>query len=71
MPLTALVGGVVRTLPRRQPGSRTALARRFEVEGVPTLLLIDLGQTVSRQTGAAPAHVLKPWVDSALARRAS
>lgn len=46
-----------------------ALARRFEVQGIPTL--IDRGQLVSRQAGAAPAHVLKQWVDGVLAGRAS
>lgn len=47
------------------------LARRFEVQAIPTLLLIDRGQVVSRQTGAAPAHALKQWVDGVLASRAS
>jgi thioredoxin 2 len=47
-----------------------ALARRFEVQGIPTLLLIDRGQVVSRQTGAAPVHVLKQWVDGVLDGRA-
>lgn|SRR5487761_1514902 len=43
------------------------LARRFDVQSIPTLLLMDRGQVVSRQTGAAPAHALQRWVDSVLA----
>lgn len=43
------------------------LARRFDVQSIPTLLLMDHGQVVARQTGAAPAHALERWVDSVLA----
>ena len=44
-----------------------AVARRFEVRGIPTLLLMDGGQVVSRQTGAAPLVALRQWVESVLA----
>ncbi|MFJ8622196.1 thioredoxin [Kitasatospora sp. NPDC093550] len=43
-----------------------ALARRFEVQAVPTLLILDHGRPVARQTGAAPAHALRRWVDESL-----
>lgn len=43
-----------------------AVARRFEVQGIPTLLLMWKGQVISRQTGAAPLAELKKWVESAL-----
>ncbi|SEG95711.1 thioredoxin [Actinacidiphila yanglinensis] len=43
-----------------------ALARRFEVQAVPTLLVLDHGRQVARQTGAAPAHELRKWVDESL-----
>jgi thioredoxin 2 len=46
-----------------------ATATRFEARSIPTLLLIDGGEVVSRQVGAAPPHVLKNWVDGVLAAR--
>ncbi|MFD7984950.1 thioredoxin [Kitasatospora indigofera] len=42
------------------------LARRFEVQAVPTLLILDHGRPVARQTGAAPTHALRQWVDESL-----
>ncbi|WP_188304567.1 thioredoxin [Streptomyces sp. CBMA123] len=42
------------------------LARRFEVQAVPTLLILDHGRPVARQTGAAPANALRQWVDESL-----
>jgi thioredoxin 2 len=44
------------------------VARRFDARSIPTLLLMDHGKVVTRQVGAAPAHVLEKWVDSALAK---
>jgi thioredoxin 2 len=43
------------------------VGRRFDVQGIPTLLVLNRGQVVARQTGAAPAQVLGPWLDGALA----
>ena len=43
-----------------------ALAERFDVRSIPTLLVIRRGNVVSRQVGAAPAHALRAWLDSAL-----
>ncbi|MFF4874307.1 thioredoxin [Streptomyces sp. S1] len=45
------------------------LSRRFEVQAVPTLLVLDKGETIARQAGAAPAHVLRSWVEQAVAGR--
>ncbi|KUJ42287.1 thioredoxin [Streptomyces sp. NRRL F-5122] len=45
------------------------VGRRFQVQAVPTLLVLDHGETVARQTGAAPAHVLRSWVEQAVAGR--
>ena len=45
------------------------LARRFDARSIPTLLIIDGGEVVSRQVGAAPPHALKSWVDDALASK--
>jgi thioredoxin 2 len=43
------------------------LAERFSVQAVPTLLVMKGGQVLDRQAGAAPARVLRTWVDQALA----
>ncbi|MET9150993.1 MULTISPECIES: thioredoxin [Streptomyces] len=45
------------------------LSQRFEVQAVPTLLVLDRGETVARQAGAAPAHVLREWVEQAMTGR--
>ncbi|MEU6516170.1 thioredoxin [Streptomyces sp. NPDC046978] len=45
------------------------VSRRFQVQAVPTLLVLDHGETVARHTGAAPAHVLRSWVEQAVAGR--
>ncbi|KJY17148.1 MULTISPECIES: thioredoxin [Streptomyces] len=45
------------------------LSRRFEVQAVPTLLVLDRGETLARQAGAAPAHVLRSWVEQAMGGR--
>ena len=42
------------------------LSERFSVQAVPTLLLMRDGQIKARQSGAAPARVLRQWVDEAL-----
>jgi thioredoxin 2 len=45
------------------------LAQRFQVQAVPTLLLLDGGEVISRKTGAAPAAALRQWVEESLAVR--
>ncbi|MFC9589983.1 thioredoxin [Streptomyces sp. NPDC056944] len=45
------------------------LSRRFDVQAVPTLLVLDKGETIARQAGAAPADVLRAWVEQAMAGR--
>ncbi|MEU1622959.1 thioredoxin [Streptomyces sp. NPDC005722] len=45
------------------------LSQRFAVQAVPTLLVLDQGETVARQAGAAPAHVLRSWVEQAMKGR--
>jgi thioredoxin 2 len=49
----------------------TGLATRFEIRGIPTLLVMDHGELVSRQTGAAPEPTLRAWLDEALSNHAS
>jgi thioredoxin 2 len=39
---------------------------RFEVQAIPTLLLIHRGEVVARQVGAAPAPALRSWLAGAL-----
>lgn len=43
-----------------------AIAARFGVQGIPTLLVLDKGTVVARQTGAAPEAALRQWLDQAL-----
>ena len=43
-------------------------AERFGVQGIPTLLVLHRGEVIARQTGAAPEHVLRPWLDDALTK---
>jgi thioredoxin 2 len=43
------------------------LSQRFSVQAVPTLLVLNGGRVISRQTGAAPVPALRAWVDKALA----
>ncbi|MYZ07588.1 thioredoxin [Streptomyces sp. SID2999] len=45
------------------------LSRRFEVQAVPTLLILDKGETVARQVGAAPAPALRQWVEQTITTR--
>ncbi|MFE7541701.1 thioredoxin [Streptomyces platensis] len=45
------------------------LSQRFQVQAVPTLLLLDQGEVIARQAGAAPAPVLRQWVEETIAGR--
>lgn len=42
------------------------LSQRFDVKAVPTLLVLRDGEVLARQPGAAPANVLRDWLDRAL-----
>src|SRR3984957_17579097 len=42
------------------------LSQRFNVRAVPTLFLLDHGQLLARQPGAAPVAALRDWVVQAL-----
>jgi thioredoxin 2 len=44
------------------------LSQRFEIRAVPTLLIMHREEVIARQAGAAPAPVLREWVDSAIAK---
>jgi thioredoxin 2 len=45
-------------------------AERFVVRAVPTLLMLDRGEVLARQAGAAPVPELRRWLDQALSDRA-
>lgn len=47
------------------------LAERFQVQAVPTLLVLDKGEVIARQAGAAPPDVLRSWVEEAIAGQRS
>jgi thioredoxin 2 len=43
------------------------LSQRFQVQAIPTLLVMRDGKVLANQVGAAPARVLRTWLDQALA----
>ncbi len=43
------------------------LGRRFSVSAIPTLLILSRGRQTARRAGAAPEHILRDWVEQALA----
>jgi len=43
------------------------LAQRFSVQAVPTLMVMNRGEVIARQPGAAPIDALRRWVDGAMA----
>lgn len=45
------------------------LAQRFEVQAVPTLMVLRDGRVLARQPGAAPEPALRSWLDEALQSR--
>ncbi|HWO67422.1 MAG TPA: thioredoxin [Umezawaea sp.] len=44
----------------------SALGQRFQIQAVPTLLMLRGGEVAARQAGAAPVAVLRRWLDDAL-----
>lgn len=45
------------------------LAGRFDVQAIPTLMVMDGGKVLAKQAGAAPAAALRAWLESVLAGR--
>jgi len=43
-----------------------ALARRFQAQSIPTMLVMRDGEVVDRQIGAAPESALRRWLEGAL-----
>ena len=44
------------------------VGQRYNVRGVPTLLVLHRGQVVASQVGAAPEPALRSWLEGALAK---
>ncbi len=42
------------------------LQQRFDVQAIPTLMVLRHGQVVTRRAGAAPAADLRTWVTEAI-----
>ena len=42
------------------------VSRRFEVQSIPTLVLLDQGEVVDKQIGALPERRLRSWLESTL-----
>jgi thioredoxin 2 len=45
-----------------------ALSRRYDIRGIPLLVVFDRGREVDRLTGAAPYAQLSAWLQGGLAR---
>jgi thioredoxin 2 len=43
-----------------------AVSERFQVQSIPTLLLMERGEVIDKQIGAAPVAYLRNWVTSKL-----
>jgi thioredoxin 2 len=71
-----MVSPVLDKLARERPGriklvkvdvdKAPGLSRRFNVQAIPTLMVLVDGRIAARQAGAAPAEVLRSWLDGAL-----
>jgi thioredoxin 2 len=71
-----MVSPVLETLARERAGQlklvkvnsdvAQVVSRRFEVQAIPTLVLMRDGQVIDRQIGAAPAPALRSWLDRSL-----
>ena len=46
------------------------VSRRFEVQSIPTLVILDRGHVVDKQIGALPEPRLRSWLESKLPTRA-
>ena len=43
-----------------------AVARRFQAQSIPTLVVVHGGRVVGRQVGAAPEPALRAWLERSL-----
>ena len=74
--LAPVVEGITRTQAGRikvvkvNVDESPAIARRFGVQGIPTLLILRSGRVVARQVGALSARALESWLQDATDRAA-
>ncbi|AUZ34187.1 thioredoxin [Arthrobacter sp. PGP41] len=71
-----MVSPVLDKLARERPGriklvkvdvdKSPGLSRRFDVQAIPTLMVLVDGKVAARQAGAAHAEALRTWLDGAL-----
>jgi thioredoxin 2 len=71
-----MVSPVLDELARERPGAvklvkvdvdkSPGLSRRFDVQAIPTLMVIVDGKVAARQAGAAPVGALRAWLDASL-----
>jgi thioredoxin 2 len=47
------------------------VSQRFDVQAIPTLILLNRGQVMGTQVGAAPEPALRSWLDTELGRTAA
>lgn len=76
-----MVSPVLDKLARERPGriklvkvdvdKSPVLSRRFDVQAIPTLMVMVDGKVAARQAGAAPAEALRSWLDGALSAAGS
>lgn len=45
------------------------LSRRFSVQAIPTLLILDQGKVVAARSGATPVGALRAWVSDVLSQQ--
>jgi thioredoxin 2 len=45
------------------------VSRRFDIRSIPTLMVFRDGEAIATQIGAAPAGVLRPWLEDALSNQ--
>jgi thioredoxin 2 len=43
-----------------------AVSSQFDVQAIPTLVLLNRGEVIDKQVGAAPAGVLRSWLTQKL-----
>jgi thioredoxin 2 len=46
-----------------------AIAARYAIQGIPTMIMFRKGREVARTSGAMPADAIVSWVEQALAKR--
>jgi thioredoxin 2 len=71
-----MVSPVLETLARERAGQlklvkvnsdvAPEVSQRFEVQAIPTLVLMRNGQVIDRHVGAAPAPALRSWLDRSI-----